>query len=58
MIHVQPAILEGAGIRLEPLREEHREALAAAAADGRLWEAVVTSRCRRRTAREATWPTR
>jgi RimJ/RimL family protein N-acetyltransferase len=38
MIHVQPAILEGAGIRLEPLREEHREALTAAAADGRLWE--------------------
>ncbi len=35
---MQPAILEGAGIRLEPLREEHREALAAAAADGRLWE--------------------
>jgi RimJ/RimL family protein N-acetyltransferase len=38
MIHVQPAVLEGTGIRLEPLREEHREALAAAAADGRLWE--------------------
>jgi RimJ/RimL family protein N-acetyltransferase len=38
MIHVQPAVLEGADIRLEPLREEHREALAAAAADGRLWE--------------------
>jgi len=38
MIHVQPAILEGAGIRLEPLREDHRDALAAAAADGRLWE--------------------
>jgi N-acetyltransferase len=38
MIHVQPAILEGAGIRLEPLREDHRDALAAAAEDGRLWE--------------------
>jgi RimJ/RimL family protein N-acetyltransferase len=38
MIHAQPAVLEGTGIRLEPLREEHREALAAAAADGRLWE--------------------
>src|SRR5437899_216512 len=38
MIHVQPAVLEGAGIRLEPMREEHREALAAAAADGRLWQ--------------------
>jgi RimJ/RimL family protein N-acetyltransferase len=38
MIHVQPAVLEGPGIRLEPLREDHREALASAAADGRLWE--------------------
>jgi RimJ/RimL family protein N-acetyltransferase len=38
MIHAQPAVLEGAGIRLEPLRPEHREALVAAAADGRLWE--------------------
>jgi RimJ/RimL family protein N-acetyltransferase len=38
MIHLQPVVLEGRGIRLEPLTDEHHEALAAAAADGRLWE--------------------
>jgi RimJ/RimL family protein N-acetyltransferase len=38
MIDVRPTILEGRGIRLEPLADEHHEALAAAAADGRLWE--------------------
>jgi RimJ/RimL family protein N-acetyltransferase len=35
---MQPVVLEGPGIRLEPLQEDHREALAAAATDGRLWE--------------------
>jgi N-acetyltransferase len=43
MIDVRPALLEGNGIRLEPLREDHYEALAAAAADGRLWELWYTS---------------
>ncbi len=38
MIDVQPVVLEGRGIRLEPLTEEHYTGLAAAAADGRLWE--------------------
>jgi N-acetyltransferase len=38
MIQLQPVVLERQGIRLEPLREEHRDALIAAAADGRLWE--------------------
>src|SRR5262249_54099953 len=38
MITVQPIILEGRGIRLEPLADEHHEALAAAVTDGRLWE--------------------
>ncbi len=38
MINVQPTILEGGGIRLEPLNDDHHEALAAATADGRLWE--------------------
>lgn len=38
MIDVRPIVLEGRGIRLEPLTEEHHDALAAAAADGRLWE--------------------
>ena len=43
MIDVQPAVLEGRGIRLEPLTEEHHEALAAAAGDGRLWELWFTA---------------
>jgi N-acetyltransferase len=38
MIQLQPVVLERQGIRLEPLREDHREALITAAADGRLWE--------------------
>ena len=38
MIALRPTILEGRGIRLEPLTEDHQEALAAAAGDGRLWE--------------------
>jgi len=38
MIEVQPVVLEGHGIRLEPLIDSHHSALAAAAADGRLWE--------------------
>jgi RimJ/RimL family protein N-acetyltransferase len=38
MIDIQPIVLEGRGIRLEPLSAEHGEALATAVADGRLWE--------------------
>ena len=38
MIDVQPTILEGGGLRLEPLTDTHHEALATVAADGRLWE--------------------
>jgi RimJ/RimL family protein N-acetyltransferase len=38
MIDVQPVVLEGGGVRLEPLVDEHHEALGLAAADGRLWE--------------------
>jgi len=38
MIHLQPAVLEGPGIRLEPMRGTHRDALMSASADGRLWE--------------------
>ncbi len=38
MIDVRPIVLEGGGIRLEPLTEQYHDALAAAAADGRLWE--------------------
>jgi RimJ/RimL family protein N-acetyltransferase len=38
MIEIQPVVLEGRGIRLEPLAAEHGEGLATAVADGRLWE--------------------
>jgi N-acetyltransferase len=43
MITVQPVTLEGRGIRLEPLTGAHHDALAAAAADGKLWELWFTS---------------
>ncbi len=43
MIHPVPITLERDGIRLEPLAHEHRDGLAAAAADGNLWELWFTS---------------
>jgi RimJ/RimL family protein N-acetyltransferase len=43
MITIQPAVLEGGGIRLEPLTEAHHDALEAAAADGNLWELWFTA---------------
>ena len=43
MIELSPITLEGYGIRLEPLATTHQEGLAAAAADGRLWELWFTS---------------
>jgi RimJ/RimL family protein N-acetyltransferase len=43
MIHVEPTVLEGRGIRLEPLTSDHRDALAAAVTDGRLWELWYTA---------------
>ena len=43
MIHVSPVTLEGHGVRLEPLSPEHRDGLAAAAQDGRLWELWFTA---------------
>src|SRR3954463_2060373 len=43
MINVQPAILEGRGIRLEPLTDEHHDGLISAASDGRLWELWFTA---------------
>src|SRR5512140_51377 len=43
MIHPKPVTLEGHGVRLEPLAASHRDGLAAAAADGRLWELWFTS---------------
>ena len=38
MINPQPVVLEGHGVRLEPMEIEHAAALAAAANDGELWK--------------------
>lgn len=43
MIAPAPVTLEGHGVRLEPLAESHADGLAAAAADGKLWELWYTS---------------
>ena len=43
MIAPRPATLEGHGVRLEPLAGGHRDGLAAAAADGSLWQLWFTS---------------
>ena len=43
MVDPSPASLEGHGVRLEPLTAEHRDALVAAATDGRLWELWFTT---------------
>ena len=43
MITLTPITLEGHGVRLEPLSAGHRDGLAAAVEDGRLWELWFTS---------------
>ncbi|QIL44739.1 GNAT family N-acetyltransferase [Acidovorax sp. HDW3] len=43
MAWVEPVTLERAGLRLEPLALSHAAGLAAAAADGQLWQLRVTS---------------
>ena len=43
MIDVRPTVLEGDGIRLEPLTDDHSDALNSAAAEGRLWELWFTA---------------
>ena len=43
MIQPRPVVLEGHGIRLEPFEAAHRDGLAAAVQDGRLWELWFTS---------------
>jgi len=42
VITLAPVTLEGHGVRLEPLAQAHAPALAAAVADGRLWELWFT----------------
>jgi RimJ/RimL family protein N-acetyltransferase len=42
MISLRPIVLEGHGVRLEPLELRHEPDLAAAAADGALWELWFT----------------
>ena len=42
MIHVTPKLIEGNGIRLEPLGMEHAEGLKSAASDGELWNLFFT----------------
>ena len=43
MIELAPVVLEGHGVRLEPLTHDHAAGLAAAASDGKLWELWFTS---------------
>ena len=43
MIHPEPIVLERDGLRLEPLTPEHRDEVAAAAADGELWNLWYTA---------------
>ena len=43
MIHPSPLVLEGHGVRLEPMDAKHASALCDAAADGELWNLWFTS---------------
>jgi N-acetyltransferase len=43
VIHPKPIVLDGHGIRLEPLSADHADGLATAAADGELWNLWFTS---------------
>jgi RimJ/RimL family protein N-acetyltransferase len=43
MIRLEPVTLEGHGVRLEPLGDEHHDGLVAAASDGRLWDLWFTA---------------
>ncbi|MEO8359584.1 MAG: GNAT family protein [Vicinamibacteria bacterium] len=43
MIDLHPIVLEGRGMRLEPLSLDHAPALGEAAADGKLWNLMFTS---------------
>ena len=43
MLTASPVVLEGHGVRLEPLAREHHDGLVAAASDGALWNLWFTS---------------
>ena len=43
MISVKPVVLEDNGVRLEPMTEAHHAGLAAASADGELWDLWFTA---------------
>jgi RimJ/RimL family protein N-acetyltransferase len=43
MITLNPTVLERDGLRLEPMTPAHRDALVAAASDGKLWELWYTA---------------
>ena len=43
MLVPRPTVLEGHGVRLEPLAREHHDGLVAAASDGDLWKLWFTS---------------
>ena len=43
MITIAPVVLDGHGVRLEPMAVDHAPALTAAASDGRLWELFYTA---------------
>lgn len=43
MSFIEPVVLSGRGVRLEPLRRDHEEGLAEAAADGELWRIRVAN---------------
>jgi RimJ/RimL family protein N-acetyltransferase len=43
MIDPRPIVLEGHGVRLEPMREDHAPGIVAAASDGNLWELWYTT---------------
>jgi N-acetyltransferase len=43
MIALSPLVLEGNGVRLEPLEAKHERDLATASTDGRLWELWYTA---------------
>lgn len=55
MIDPQPVLLEGHGVRLEPLRRDHAGALQAAASDGDVWKIWYVAAAGLAPGREQAW---